>query len=84
MQQFHVLQCKEITCPCDDLTTGTGGIDLLPHPCQTTFVPETPPMDTRFFDIEDSADEIYDIEDLQEDDDEEQSFTQMLNSNYTF
>lgn len=41
-------------------------------------------MDTRFFDIEDSADEIYDIEDLQEDDDEEQSFTQMLNSNYTF
>jgi hypothetical protein len=41
-------------------------------------------MDTRFFDIEDSADEIYDIEDLQEDDDEEQSFNQMLNSNYTF
>jgi len=41
-------------------------------------------MDTRFFDLEDSADEIYDIEDLQEDDDEEQSFTQMLNSNYTF
>ncbi len=41
-------------------------------------------MDTRFFDLEDSADEIYDIEDLQEDGDEEQSFTQMLNSNYTF
>jgi hypothetical protein len=41
-------------------------------------------MDTRFFDLEDSADEIYDIEDLQEDGDEEQSFNQMLNSNYTF
>ncbi len=41
-------------------------------------------MDTYFSEIADSVDEIYDIEDLQEDDDEEQSFTQMLNSNYTF
>jgi hypothetical protein len=70
--------------PCDDPSSGTLRVVLPPIPCQTTFVPETPPMDTRFFDIEDSADEIYDIEDLQEDDDEEQSFTQMLNSNYTF
>jgi hypothetical protein len=41
-------------------------------------------MDTYFFEIQDAPGEIYDIEDLQqEDDDEDQSFTQMLNSNYT-
>jgi hypothetical protein len=40
-------------------------------------------MDTYFFEIQDAPGEIYDIEDLQEDDDEEQSFNQMLNSNYT-
>jgi hypothetical protein len=42
-------------------------------------------MDTYFFEIQDAPGEIYDIEDLQEDDDDEdQSFAQMLNSNYTF
>jgi hypothetical protein len=41
-------------------------------------------MDTYFFEIQDAPGEIYDIEDLQqEDDDEDQSFNQMLNSNYT-
>ena len=41
-------------------------------------------MDTYFFEIQDAPGEIYDIEDLQEDDDDEdQSFAQMLNSNYT-
>jgi len=41
-------------------------------------------MDTYFFEIQDAPGEIYDIEDLQEDDDDEdQSFTQMLNSNVT-
>ena len=41
-------------------------------------------MDTYFFEIQDAPGEIYDIEDLQEeDDDEDQSFIQMLNSNYT-
>ena len=42
-------------------------------------------MDTYFFEIQDAPGEIYDIEDLQEDDDDEdQSFAQMLNSNYDF
>jgi hypothetical protein len=42
-------------------------------------------MDTYFFEIQDAPGEIYDIEDLQEDDDDEdQSCAQMLNSNYTF
>jgi hypothetical protein len=42
-------------------------------------------MDTYFFEIQDAPGEIYDIEDLQEDDnDEDQSFAQMLNSNYDF
>jgi len=41
-------------------------------------------MDTYYFEIQDAPGEIYDIEDLQEDDDDEdQSFNQMLNSNYT-
>jgi hypothetical protein len=41
-------------------------------------------MDTYFFEIQDAPGEIYDIEDLQEDDDDEdQSFAQMLNSNVT-
>lgn len=42
-------------------------------------------MDTYFFEIQDAPGEIYDIEDYQEDDTEDdQSFIQMLNSNYTF
>jgi hypothetical protein len=56
-----------------------------PTTCYITFVPETPPMDTYFFEIQDAPGEIYDIEDYQEDDTEDdQSFIQMLNSNYTF
>lgn len=42
-------------------------------------------MDTYFFEIQDASGEIFDIEDLQEDDTEDdQSFMQMLNSNYDF
>ena len=42
-------------------------------------------MDTYFFEIQDAPGEIYDIEDLyDEDDSEEQSFNQFLNSNYDF
>ena len=42
-------------------------------------------MDTYFFEIQDAPGEIYDIEDLYEDDDnEEKSFNQFLNSNYDF
>jgi hypothetical protein len=41
-------------------------------------------MDTYFFEIQDAPGEIYDIEDLQEDDNEEQSFNQFLNSNYDY
>lgn len=39
-------------------------------------------MDTYLLEIQDAPGEIYDIEDLyEEDDNEEQSFNQMLNSN---
>jgi hypothetical protein len=42
-------------------------------------------MDTYFFEIQDAPGEIYDIEDLyEEDDNEEQSFNQFLNSNYDY
>jgi hypothetical protein len=42
-------------------------------------------MDTYFFEIQDAPGEIYDIEDLYEQDDsEEQSFNQFLNSNYDY
>jgi hypothetical protein len=42
-------------------------------------------MDTYFFEIQDAPGEIYDIEDLyDEDDSEEQSFNQFLNSNYDY
>lgn len=41
-------------------------------------------MDTYFFEIQDAPGEIYDIEDLQDDDNEDQTFSQMLNSNYDF
>ena len=45
----------------------------------------TKPMDTYFFEIQDAPGEIYDIEDLyEEDDNEEQSFNQFLNSNYDY
>jgi hypothetical protein len=42
-------------------------------------------MDTYFFEIQDAPGEIYDIEDLYEEDgnEDEQSFNQMLNSNVT-
>jgi hypothetical protein len=42
-------------------------------------------MDTHFFEIQDAPGEIYDIEDrYEEDDNEEQTFNQLLNSNYDF
>ncbi len=42
-------------------------------------------MDAYFFEIQDAPGEIYDIEDLyEEDDNEEQSFNQFLNSNYDY
>jgi hypothetical protein len=42
-------------------------------------------MDTYFFEIQDAPGEIYDIEDLyEEDDDDDQSFNQYLNSNYDY
>ena len=42
-------------------------------------------MDTYFFEIQDAPGEIYDIEDLyEENDNEDQTFSQMLNSNYDF
>jgi hypothetical protein len=42
-------------------------------------------MDTYFFEIQDAPGEIYDIEDLyEEEDNEEQSFNQFLNSNYDY
>jgi hypothetical protein len=44
----------------------------------------TKPMDTYLFEIQDAPGEIFDIEDLQEDDNEDQTFSQMLNSNYDF
>jgi hypothetical protein len=34
-----------------------------PNSFYITFVPETPPMDTYFFEIQDAPGEIYDIED---------------------
>jgi hypothetical protein len=42
-------------------------------------------MDTYLLEIQDAPGEIYDIEDLyEEDDNEEQSFNQFLNSNYDY
>lgn len=42
-------------------------------------------MDTYFFEIQDAPGEIFDIEDLYEDDTEDdQSFNKMLNSKYDF
>jgi hypothetical protein len=41
-------------------------------------------MDTYFFEIQDAPGEIYDIEDLQDDDNEDQTFNQFLNSNYDY
>jgi len=41
-------------------------------------------MDTYFFEIQDAPGEIYDIEDLYEEQDDDQSFNQYLNSNYDY
>lgn len=41
-------------------------------------------MDTYLFEIQDAPGEIFDIEDLQEDDNEDQTFNQFLNSNYDY
>ena len=41
-------------------------------------------MDTYFFEIQDAPGEIYDIEDLYEEQDDDQSFNQFLNSNYDY
>ena len=42
-------------------------------------------MDTYLLEIQDAPGEIYDTEDLyEEDDSEEQSFNQFLNSNYDY
>jgi hypothetical protein len=42
-------------------------------------------MDTHFFEIQDAPGEIYDIEDrYEEDDNEEQTFNKLLNSNIDF
>ena len=42
-------------------------------------------MDAYLLEIQDAPGEIYDIEDLyEEDDNEEQSFNQFLNSNYDY
>jgi len=41
-------------------------------------------MDTYLFEIQDAPGEIFDIEDLQEDDNNDQTFNQFLNSNYDY
>jgi hypothetical protein len=42
-------------------------------------------MDTYFFEIQDAPGEIFDMEDLYEEDDtDDQTFNQFLNSNYDF
>jgi hypothetical protein len=42
-------------------------------------------MDTYFFEIQDAPGEIFDMEDLYEEDDtDEQTFNQFLNSNYDY
>ena len=66
------------------LTNWHNGAHSAPSPMPNYVCSWDTPMDTYFFEIQDAPGEIYDIEDLQEDDDDEdQSFAQMLNSNVT-
>ena len=62
----------------------TGGTPC-PPPGATLYKFATNPMDTYLLEIQDAPGEIYDTEDLyEEDDNEEQSFNQFLNSNYDY
>ena len=41
-------------------------------------------MDTYFFEIQDAPGEIYDLPEMQDEDDNEESFEQFINDNYTY
>ena len=41
-------------------------------------------MDTYFFEIQDAPGEIYDLPEMQDEDDNEESFEQFINGNYTY
>ena len=41
-------------------------------------------MDTYFFEIQDAPGEIYDLPEMQDEDDNGESFEQFINGNYTY